>query len=106
MRTHEIIGSYAGTTKTWGEVQRLYYGINKAEVAWVVRNCELCCRNRPSKVAPPAQMIRPPMSTSFGVLIWWICEHGNTDHLRGATTPRSIKLTYRELAHPNNFHYK
>ena len=58
-RTHELIGPHAGVKKTWGEVQRWYYGINRNEVAWVVRNCEVCQLNTSStNRQAPIQMIK------------------------------------------------
>ena len=56
-RTHEIL-SHAGMNKTWGEVQRQYYGINKNEVRWVIRNCHLCQQNSSTNIKAPLQMIK------------------------------------------------
>ena len=58
-RTHELIGPHAGVNKTWAEVQLQYFGINKKEVQWVIKHCEVCQANiQPSNNVPPIQMIR------------------------------------------------
>ena len=56
-RTHGLIGPHAGVNKTWAEVQRQYYGLNKPEIAWVIRNREVCQANTSSIIQAPIQMI-------------------------------------------------
>ena len=58
MRTHELIGPHAGVNKIWGEIQRIYYGINKKEVEWALRNCATCSRNKAGKGIAPIQQIK------------------------------------------------
>ena len=41
-RVHEAIGPHAGVKRIWIEVQRLYYGINREEVPWIIRHCTVC----------------------------------------------------------------
>lgn len=57
-RTHELIGPHAGVNKTWSEVQRRHYGINKVEVQWMIRACEVCQANTLSNIRPSIQTIR------------------------------------------------
>ena len=56
-RTHELFGSHSGVKKIWSEMQRLYYGINREEVAWVIRHCMVCQANTSSNIRAPIQMI-------------------------------------------------
>ena len=56
-RTHKLISPYTGINKTWAEVQRQYYGLNKPKIAWVIRNYKVYQANTSSNVQAPIQMI-------------------------------------------------
>lgn len=57
-RCHELVGLYAGVNKTWAEIQREFYDITKAKVAWVIRNCKTSAANVSSNVKALIQMIK------------------------------------------------
>ena len=55
MREHQLVGPHGGVVPTWGSAQRSYYDIIKEEVRWVIQQCEVCARKRPSNEAAPLQ---------------------------------------------------
>jgi len=48
---------HAGREKVWSVVQQKYYGINRQEVAFVLKLCKNCALNRPAATKAPLQPI-------------------------------------------------
>jgi hypothetical protein len=44
---------HAGRDKVWATVQQKYYGINKHEVAFILKQCKNCTLNRPNTTKAP-----------------------------------------------------
>lgn len=48
---------HAGQNKTFEEIERLYYGITKGEVKWLLRHCSTCARTATQKDSGPVTPI-------------------------------------------------
>ncbi|KAL6713012.1 hypothetical protein ACLMJK_009408 [Lecanora helva] len=88
-RIHEIIGLRAGVDKTWKEVQRQYYSLNKSAIAWVIRNYEACQVNTSSNIQAPVQEIRSSHVNERWCIDLTIFARGHGADCAGCTTAKS-----------------